>query len=407
MKVSALYDHNVLTGYGRMSHEIVAALRRKGVEVVDYKEDDKSPYVLFMCPPHRPEGWWKGQHTTLLTMWESTELAMEHLTVVPLFDQVLVPSQQNLEMFGRVNPHTSLFNLGCNYDEWNYVPRTYSDPFTIITGGKGGRRKGIDITIKVFKRFRHRQKSLGFPAPRLVIKADVTLSQNDPDIIIVTDRMSADEEADLYASAHVCFALSRGEGWGMIPHQTIAQGTPTVLSEAHGHVGFSHYGFGVSCGFTPAETEIVGRSGDWWEPSEDEAYEWLCQIHDHYDDYLSIAATNADEIKDDLTWDKAAQTIIDSLPRPKRVTDQWVTCPQTYLTLRVTQPFACNIGPKDYHFLPGQEYAVTADVKRVIYDAGYMDLTCLDPYEKALYEGTNRRHLDGISAENIDEGVLV
>ena len=112
MKISALYDHNVLTGYGRMSHEIVAALRRKGVEVVDYKEDDKSPYVLFMCPPHRPEGWWKGQHTTLLTMWESTELAMEHLTVVPLFDQVLVPSQQNLEMFGRVNPHTSLFNLG-------------------------------------------------------------------------------------------------------------------------------------------------------------------------------------------------------------------------------------------------------------------------------------------------------
>lgn len=388
MKIQVLRADNNVTGYGRMAAEIVAALERRGVECVDYDPaDEPAPYIIFMTPPQRPEGWYEGQHTALFSMWESTELAMEHLTTVPLFDTVFVPCKQNKETFGRINKNVHVTGLGCNYDEWYFTPRQMSDPFTIITAGKGGKRKGIDIAIKVFKKFRDRQIAKGFPRPRFIIKSDAVLSKPDPDIIVINDMlMSAEDERKLYEQAHVYLGLSRGEGWGMIPHQTIAQGMPTILTNAHGHADFAHYGIGIDWKPVKAETEIVGRTGEWWEPSEEKAYEALCEVFEHYDAHLELAEKNAKAIRKEFSWDKVAEKIVTTLPAPsKKITDKWVVCPQTLLLLRVAKPIDCNIGNGNYQFRPGNEYQVTADVKRVIFDAGYIDESCLDPFEEAMW----------------------
>lgn len=398
MKISALYDKTPSTGYGRMAAEIVNALEGMGIEVVDYNEKDKNPYVLFMVPPHRPEGWWKGQQTILLTMWESTELALEHLTTVPLFDTVLVPSDQNLEIFGAIHPNTKRFSLGANYDQWHFTERPKTEPFTVLTSGKGGRRKGIDISIKVFKRFRDEIVKRGYPHPRLIIKSGVTLGNPDPDIVLLDGEVSAEEEIKIFEQAHVYLGLARGEGWGMIPHQAIAQGIPTILSNAHGHKGFSQYGLRVSCGYIKAETEIVGRSGDWWEPNEDEAYETLLDVFLHYADYADIAEFNAYKIEEDLTWEKTAEQIVAALKPEQEVTDEWIVCPQIYLELKVTQPIDCSIAGTTFNFRPGNSYSVTADVKRVIYDSGMLDPACIDPAELAHYKALP-------AARPIDEGI--
>lgn len=389
--------------------ELVAALERKGAEIIPHTFDftpgaveierqkhAPAPHVIFMSPPHRPEGWYENQHTLLLTMWESSELALEHLTTVPMFDTIMVPSRQNLEMFGRLNPNTHLFNLGCDYDTWSIREHTMSDPFTIICAGKGGRRKGIDLAIRVFKRFRTDIAALGYPKPRLIIKSGVSLGTPDKDIIILNDDLSAEDEADLYAQAHVCLALSRGEGWGMIPHQTIAQGKPTILTDAHGHAEFAKYGIGIPWSLVKAETEIVGRSGDWWEPDEDAAFSALLDVFNNYEAHSKRARENAEGIRS-LTWDLAAEKILAQLPeKPNFTPGKWVEAPQLRLSLRVTKPISCNIGAGEYKFLPGTEYNVSADVKRVLYDAGYVDPSCIDPFEKAVFSQPR--------TPNIDEG---
>ena len=43
---------------------------------------------------------------------------------------------------------------------------------------------------------------------------------------------TSDQEVDLFAEAHCYLAPSKGEGWGLCPHQAIAQGCPTVLTDA-------------------------------------------------------------------------------------------------------------------------------------------------------------------------------
>ena len=172
----------------------------------------------------------------------------------------------------------------------------------------------------------------------------------------------------------------------MIPHQAIAQGIPTILSDAHGHKGFSQYGLRVSCGHVRAETEIVGRSGDWWEPSEDEAYETLLDVFLHYAEYAEIAEVNSQLIQEDLTWENAAMQIVSILKPEQEVTDEWIVCPQIYLGLKVTHPIDCSIAGTNFAFRPGKSYSVTADVKRVIYDSGMLDPSCIDPSELAHYK---------------------
>jgi glycosyltransferase involved in cell wall biosynthesis len=379
-----------------MSIELVAAIERAGVDVIHNGSPDKTAsHVMFMAPPQRPEGWFKGQHVSLLTMWESTQLAMEHLATVPLFDHLFVPSEQNLEMFSKVNPNTTKFGLGCDYDTWSITPRVKSDPFTIITAGKGGRRKGIDTAIKVFKRFRDGMISKGFPRPRLLIKSSVTMANSDPDIFIVDEEMTDAEEAKFYAQGHVYLGLSRGEGWGMIPHQTIAQAMPTILSNAHGHAEFAHYAMKVKCGLIPAETDIVGRSGDWWEPDEDMTLQLLNICFNDYETFAANSVRHAENIRKEFTWDKAAMQILAHLPKVQnKKIGKWVEAPQTYLTMWVTQPIDCNIGSGTYNFVPGEKYQVTADVKRVLFDAGYVDSECLDPFEKATYIKPKPTYID-------------
>jgi glycosyltransferase involved in cell wall biosynthesis len=379
-----------------MSMELVAAIERAGVDVTHNGILDKtSTHVLFMAPPQRPVGWFKGQHVSLLTMWESTSLAMEHLASVPVFDHVFVPSQQNLEMFRSVNPNTTKFSLGCDYDTWSITPRVKSDPFTIITAGAGGRRKGIDVSIKVFKRFRDELVRRGFPRPRLLIKSKVNISNPDPDIFVINEQMSPEDETKFYAQGHVYLGLSRGEGWGMIPHQTIAHAMPTIMTDAHGHAEFSHYAMKVKCGLSPNESDIMGRSGNWWEPDEDMALQLLNICFDNYETFAANSVRNAKGIRDEFTWDKGAEQILAHLPKVQNKNiGEWVVCPQTYLKLIVTKPIDCNIGSETYSFRPGKEYEVTADVKRVMFDAGFVDEACLDRYEKITYEKPKPTYID-------------
>jgi hypothetical protein len=172
----------------------------------------------------------------------------------------------------------------------------------------------------------------------------------------------------------------------MIPHQTIAQGCPTILTDAAGHAEFSHYGIPVPWHEVPAINEIVGRSGSWWEPDFAEAFSLLMDVYERYPAYAAHALKGAEGIRE-FTWDRTAKEILEAVGSESRqVSDEWVECPQLYLSIRVLRPLSCTIGPSSYSFVPGKEYNVSADVKRVLYDSGYLDPECVDPWEKATYD---------------------
>ena len=402
MKIAISRPGDAVTGYGRMATEIVHALKHRGIEVTDYDPNDNTPtHLIFTSSPLRPQGWYKHQHVSLLTMWETTQLPHEFIAPLPLFDQLIVPSQQNFELFSKYNPNVTRINLGVNYKEWKYTPRK-DGVFTVITGGKGGRRKGIDIAIKVFRRFQAELAKHGYPAARLIIKSDVQLQKPSDDIIVLDESLLAKDEIKLYEQAHVGLYLSRGEGWGMIPHQTIAQGIPTILTDAHGHVGFSHYGIGVKWHHIPAENDIFGTgiNGSWWEADEDDALDALLQCFKNYEAHLQVAKFAAELCRKNLTWDATAKQILASLPDNESIiSTEWVECPQLKVPLKVNQKTSCTIGGKEFTFQPGFEYQVVPDVRRVIHSAGFLDMSCLDLFEMSKLGTPRTRYIDeGIAA---------
>ena len=378
-----------------MANEIRAAIARQGVEVLEYPKHDQATHVLFITHPSRPPGWYKNQSVTLFSMWETTQLPFEHLTSVPLYDKILVPCQTNKELFEQVNPNVSVVPLGCDYDLWSITPHVMSHPFTVITGGAGSLRKGFDASFRVFTKFSDWVEKMGHPSPRLIIKGTANLSSPRDNITVVTERLSAEDEKALYDTAHVYLGLSRGEGWGMIPHQTIASGKPTILTDAAGHAEFSQYGIPIPWHPMESVNEIVGRSGDWWSPDEDVALDALKEVFLDYPLFAERAANSAEGIHE-FTWDRTATEILNNLPDQKGEIGEWVDCPQTLLAMFVVKPCEANIGGQAFRFQPGVQYNVTADVKRVMYDAGFVDPACLDPFEKAI--------LSNPTPKNIDEG---
>jgi glycosyltransferase involved in cell wall biosynthesis len=189
VKIAVIGSKQENLGYGRMTLEIRSALERQGCEVVD-ENTPEVEHVLYITHPSRPEGWYKGQNVNLFSMWETTELAFEHLTSLPLYDRILVPCEANREIFSKVNDNVVTVPLGCDYDLYSPIRRTQSEPFVVLTAGRGALRKGFDVALRVFLKFSERLQQDGYPKPRLIIKGDAELSKNYDNVIVLDEKLS-------------------------------------------------------------------------------------------------------------------------------------------------------------------------------------------------------------------------
>ena len=397
-------------GYGRMGLQIAKALKSRGVDIYDDLPGLQNPLerldseqtsgskicntVCWLSVPGHAQGWWQGQYVSILTMWETmtlTEVFREHLHE---FDLVIVPSDQNLELFGRYHPNVKRVLLGVDPDRWYYIPRTAPGTFfNFLTAGSGP-RKGGDLAVKAFKaafspyRFPPFRLPDG-PIPRLMMKSPRGAEYYGNRVEHVTGHISASAEVSLYAEAHCYLGPSRGEGFGLQPLQAIAQGIPTILTNAHGHASFAHLGWPI--GWTPSEAGYFsyGPAGQWWEPDLDEMVDAMRWIYDHYDAACEKAHASADVVSREWTWDHTAAQFIDAIG-PDRLTvpysgDHAFVQPvkKRYATM-VNRPWQGDVAGVAYRFEPGNTYYEVADLKRHLYDIGVLDPACLTDADSGL-----------------------
>lgn len=388
--LNLLYVHNNSMGYGRMGTQLAAAVERAGVNVFDglpsRMEIDpqdgrvygKASTVCWLSVPTHAMGWYRAQHPVVFTMWEATVLPPTFRENIHEFETVIVPSEQNVELFSRYHDNVQLCYLGVDAEKWRFQPRTMpTTRFNFLIGGSGS-RKGTDLAVKAFINVFGDEGSWpkDGPVPYLIRKSPKPEDlEHHPRIELVAGRISDDEEVDLYASAHVYLQPSRGEGFGLQPLQAIAQGCPTILTDAHGHAGFSHLGIGLSSTLSPAAYFIYGDSGDWWEPDFDELCDAMRWTYDNYADAVAMAEHGSREAHKTFTWDRVADRFLSLMPDLSLYTgsDEIVT-PTSKLypaTSKIGQRF--DAGGTMYVFRPGETLYVPADVKRWMYEAGTLD----------------------------------
>lgn len=388
-------------GYGRLGVNLARALTAAGVDVFDDIGDPehkagmrgltadsgrrhkKTNAACWVSTPGHARGWWNGQTSSLFSMWEAMRLPEAYREHLHNFDTVIVPSEQNLELFGQYHPNVKLCLLGVDPEQWFYVPRTQPGAFFNFLCGGTGPRKGTDLAVKAFRRAFPGGRPLGDgPIPRLILKNPKGEDLYGAGIEMVTGRLLAEEEIALYASAHCYVQPSRGEGFGLQPLQAMAQGIPTILTDAHGHASFAHLGWGLSTTPSQASYFIFGDAGDWWEPDLDELVEHMRTIYLNYDIALVQGQIAAQEVAENFTWADTAAQFVDAfdgaLDVPYTGDGGWFAPEyKRYLTI-LTRDWTADIAGTIYYYKKGVSYYEPSDVKRILFEAGLLDPACLE-----------------------------
>lgn len=401
MELNLNFVHSAQMGYGRLGTKLEAALTARGVEVYDYLpcppgavpfdpgiEDRHAGVAGSACwvsTPPQAFGWWDTQVPSIFTMWEATRLPESFRENLHHFETVIVPSAQNVELFSRYHPNVQLVHLGVDPADWHYVERTVPGQFFEFLIGGSGTRKGTDIAFAAFKAA-FPTATADAPIPRLTFKnprgEDFSF---DNRVRVIPAKISATDEQDLYASSHCYLQPSRGEGFGLQPLQALAQGMPTILTDAHGHEAFAHLGHGVGYTMSKSAYFIYGDAGDWWEPNLDDVVDQMRWVYDNYDAACDKARHAAAVIAQDFTWDRTAEQFMAhvdcTLPYAK---GQWFTPDRLKYRIRLKDRRVVDIAGRVMRFEPETDYWELADVKRVLAEAGCLTQDCIDEEDSGL-----------------------
>jgi len=419
-EISLLHVASESIGYGRLGIMLHRELERIGVDVYDRFDgpDGDSAYTpaqralnsgrrqkrtnvtCWVSVPGHARGWWEGQHAGIFTMYETMHLPAVFRESLHNFDTVIVPSHQNVELFSAYHPNVRYCQLGIDPQVWHYTPRRPPErEFRFLIGGSGA-RKGTDLAYKAFRKVFKTWPQNG-PVPKLIMKSPKPEDFYGPNIERVGGRIEPADEVALYESAHVYLQPSRGEGFGLQPLQAIAQGIPTVLTNAHGHSAYAHLGYGLDTKPSPAAYFVHGPSGDWWEPDFDQLCEYMAWLYCEYDSVLEQAEKNAHIATSEFTWEISARQFIDcfdgALDQPYQGTDVWFT-PELKRYLVITdRDWRADIAGVSYFFEKGRHYHELADVKRLLWEGGYLDPICCVGDDTGLTE-EQLKHIDAYSA---------
>jgi glycosyltransferase involved in cell wall biosynthesis len=402
-RMNLLYVHNDQLGYGRLGVKLAAAVKRAGVEIFDDLPNpmgsDAQKFIphtngrtgvcshaSWVSTPGHYRGRWKGQSASLLSMWESNLLPEPFRESLDVFDTIVVPSEQNQELFSRYHDNVKFVPLGIDPEEWFPMerPKYEAENFTFLISG-GGHRKGSDLVIDAFLKVFDGRVPDG-PRPRLFIhSAKASEFPRDDRIHLITGKLNPEEERALYNLAHCYVQPSRGEGFGLRPLQAMAQGCPTIATNAHGHAAFGDlitYPLGWSLLETPPQAFHHGPAGSWWEPNFDDLCEAMEDVYLNYDKAVRKAAINAHVVTTKFTWDETARKYLDAIGRENLEgddvpQDEWIEPTARRYLVRVVTPRFFEVGGLQYMLEPGKDYWEPADVKRVLFDGGHLDLSCL------------------------------
>ena len=396
------YVHGDDIGYGRVGAGLAAALRRRGVEVVDEpgaggRASPLPPRVVtWISSPFHAVGCWEQQRPVVVTMWETDQLPRSFRRTLRRFTTVIVPSDENLELFSEFHPDVRRMSFGVDTQRWRPTPRPDGADFVFLCAGSG-RRKGVDLAHDAFMRAFPAGRSTSGPRPRLVLKGRHTDRYAGESVRVITQTLSTDEERAVYDAAHCYVQPSRGEGFGLQPLQAIAAGIPTILTDAHGHRAYSRLGLPVAARKVPSDLFVFGESGHWWEADLDELVDAMRWVYEHYDVAIDRAAASAADAARTFSWEVAARQLLvalggeTALANPLATTGPWRSFGEPVYPIVTRRDVTIRSAGADHEFTAGRDTSGPAHVKRLLFESGLLDERCVHVPLRALSAAERER----------------
>lgn len=342
-----------LFGYGAMFHGFKDALP-KTVTL-----DPQGSVNVHMSVPNFCMGWLAGQHRVSFTMWETTVLDPGFVRWLGQYDQILVPCEQNVELFSQHHQDVRLVPLGVDHKFWRPQPRVVDGPFRFHAGGSLWRRKGLDVVVRAFE-------ALKLPDAVLHIKAaphasDTPKGGFPPNVVLHREWMSLEEQRDWFNQADCFIAASRGEGFGLMPLQAIALGVPTIVSETTGQVQFADCAWGR----VPVSKVRADTIGEWDEPDQGVLEELMMLAYKNRDTIREEAELNIPKTER-FAWKHSTKKLLAAVPTGVMLDHADRVTPSVELSVRVRRKVNATIGNDTYKMEPGYSYVIPEHVFEVL-----------------------------------------
>lgn len=328
--------------------------------------DPKASVAVHMGVPFSRKGFYRGAHRVLFSMWETTRLPTRFAAWMSQYDQVLVPCEHNVAVFGDFHPDVKHVPLGVDTDVWVPAARARNRVFRFHAAGSLWWRKGLDLVVEAFSRANVDAELHLKVAPHA---SDVPRRVWPERVFFHREWMDRKTQVDWFRQADCFVAPTRGEGFGLIPLQAISAGVPTIITASSGQAQFAHLAQ-IVVPHKPVPATSYG-GGDWDEADMDslvDAMRDMVNNHDRYQKQATAVAPSADA----FSWDKAAQKLIDALPEGRRLIDPvWEDC-NVVVKVKVTKPVEASINGRGQKFVPDTEYEVTEGMFQILRDGGYV-----------------------------------
>jgi len=223
------------------------------------------------------------------------------------------------ENTGHENVHG--FRLGIESDIFYSSDSVPDGPFTFLHVGSPSSRKNTQMAVDAFMRtYGHLKdyllvvKSLGPPDARI---RDSGMNHgaiaNHDRIHVIDYEISEDELADLYRSAHCLLYPTMGEGWGMIPFDAIACGTPTICTNATSCTEYAHLSVPLDYEWSSEGTSGIYLGGKWAKPSMDDFVDKMHYVVNNYEEVKQHTLKGATIIHKEYSWNSVVQEYKDRL----------------------------------------------------------------------------------------------
>ena len=246
--------------------------------------------------------------------WETDTLPPNWRSRILECDEVWTTSSWAKQVFEENTGHHNVqaFDLGVQSEIFHPSSEPSSNKvFTFTHVGSPSLRKNtqmaVDAFVKTFgnnKDFKLIIKSIGPPDARYRVGGmNLGAISQHPRIEVIDYEISEHELAELYRSTDCLIYPTMGEGWGMIPFNAIACGTPTICTNATACTEYAEMSVPLNFTWSSQGTSGIYAGGRWAYPDFDDLCDKMRYVVNNYDQVKQKTMESAKIIHKEYSWD--------------------------------------------------------------------------------------------------------
>lgn len=252
------------------------------------------------------------------TYWETNWLPNGWAEKMNQMDEIWTTSSWAKSVFksSGVTVPVYSFALGINPDLYFPSKRYRKKEFTFMSIGSPSTRKNSQLAVSAFlglfgrdEMYRLVYKSNGVPDARMMLPdGSRTTLNNHPRITVIDSQLTELELSRLYNTVDCVLYPTSGEGWGLLPLQSIALGIPTICTNATACTEFAELSVPLSYKWSKFNMSgIYENAGEWAEPDFDDLCDKMLYVSKNYSEVAEKTYNGALEVAKKFTWQKVTE----------------------------------------------------------------------------------------------------